>query len=57
LYEDQRVAAGFGVGSTLAKAFMKGELGRELLARVYAKTLPVVAGKGGGVQGTKVDGG
>lgn len=57
LQEDQRAAAGYGIGFTLARAFLSGEFGAELLGKVGAKTLLVAAERDDDVEGTRWMGG
>jgi pimeloyl-ACP methyl ester carboxylesterase len=57
LQDDQRAAAGYGVGIALARALLGGELGAELLGRVSAPVLLVAAGRDDDVPGTRWMGG
>ena len=57
LQEDQRAAAGYGIGFGLARAVLGGELGAELLGKVRARTLSVAAEKDDDLEGTRWMGG
>jgi pimeloyl-ACP methyl ester carboxylesterase len=53
LQEDQRAAAGYGMGFTLAKGILNGDFPPEWLERVKARTLLVAAGLDDDVEGTR----
>jgi pimeloyl-ACP methyl ester carboxylesterase len=57
LQEDQRAAAGYGLGFALARALFSGEFGAEMLGRVRARSLLGAAGKDDDVEGTRWMGG
>jgi pimeloyl-ACP methyl ester carboxylesterase len=53
LQDDQRAAAGYGIGFALGRALLSGPSGGELLERVAARTLLLAAGLDDDVEGTR----